>query len=72
MASSHDWTCTYDLLRGLVAGASPLVCAVFFRDIDIDFLYLGYFTVGEPVRFLFEWVCFTQRVKKNRTSKTNH
>ena len=27
MASSHDGTCPRDLLQGLVAGTSPLVCA---------------------------------------------
>ena len=28
MASSHDATSPWDLLQGLVAGTSPIVCAV--------------------------------------------
>ena len=27
MASLRDWSCTRDLLQGLVAGTSPLECA---------------------------------------------
>ena len=32
MASSHDGTCTRDLLQGLVAGTSPLVCADLYGE----------------------------------------
>ena len=43
-------------------------------------IYIRYFTVGERVRFLYtscikqtnersEWICFTQRVNKNRRSE---
>ena len=38
MASSHDRTCPRDLLQGLVAGTSPLVCGdlnAVRRDIEI-------------------------------------
>ena len=34
MASSHDGTCPCDLLRWLVAGTSPLVCADLYEPTD--------------------------------------
>ena len=40
MASSHNGTCPWDLLQGLVAGTSPLVCAD-LKPLQISSAYCG-------------------------------
>ena len=51
MASSHDGTCPRDLLQGLVAWSSPLVCA------DLKGALSRYFRVILQCRnmFLHQW-----------------
>ena len=56
MASSHDGTCPHDLLQGLVAGTSPLVCADLKREKQLTMKKISYgISLSKRCKELAHW-----------------
>ena len=61
MASSHDGTCTPDLLQGLFVGTSPLVCA------DITFCHIHLIKISDLLLLYHQFYNF--EINNNKKSK---